>query len=73
MLSQGQNVRLSLVFGKIMDQVPLEGVSEDLEEKTGNSQHGPTIGKSYLSNLLVFFDKITGLVDKGNVVIRFYN
>lgn len=56
-----------------MDWVLSEGISEDLgEEKVaGNSQHGLTKGNSYLSNLVVFFDKITGLVDKGNVVIYF--
>lgn len=74
MLPQGQKIRLSLVLGK-MEWVPLKGISEDLgEEKvTENTQHGLTKGKSCLSNLVIFFDKITGLVDKGNVIICFCN
>lgn len=73
MLPQGQKVRVSLALGKTMEWVLLEGTSEDLgEEKvTWNSQHGLTNNKSCLSNLVVLFDKITGLVDEGNVVICF--
>lgn len=73
MMPQGQKVSLSLVPGKIMEQVLLEGVSENLREEkvTGNSLHWFTKGKSCLSNFVVFFDKMTRLVDKGRVVICF--
>lgn len=73
MMPQGQKVILSLVPGKIMEQVLLEGVSENLREEkvTGNSLHWFTKGRSCLSNFIVFFDKMTRLVDKGRVVICF--
>lgn len=51
----------------------MEGISENLREKrvSGKSQHGFIKGKSCLSNLVVFFDKMTGLADKRRVAICF--
>ncbi|CAM4518703.1 unnamed protein product [Lepidochelys kempii] len=56
--------------GKIMEQVLKESILKHLEERKviRNSQHGFTKGKSCLTNLIAFYDEITGPVDEGKAV-----
>ncbi|CAM5119603.1 unnamed protein product [Natator depressus] len=51
-------------------QVLKESILKHLEERKviSNSQHGFTKGKSCLTNLIAFYDEITGSVDEGKAV-----
>ncbi|CAM5109015.1 unnamed protein product [Eretmochelys imbricata] len=53
-----------------MEQVLKESILKHLEERKviRNSQHGFTKGKSCLTNLIAFYDEITGSVDAGKAV-----
>ncbi|CAM4608765.1 unnamed protein product [Lepidochelys kempii] len=53
-----------------MEQVLKESILKHLEERKviRNSQHGFTKSKSCLTNLIAFYDEITGSVDEGKVV-----
>ncbi|CAM4539507.1 unnamed protein product [Lepidochelys olivacea] len=53
-----------------MEQVLKESILKDLEERKviRNSQHGFSKGKSCLTNLIAFYDEITGSVDEGKAV-----
>ncbi|CAM4640610.1 unnamed protein product [Caretta caretta] len=53
-----------------MEQVLKESILKHLEERKviRNSQHGFTKGKSCLTNLIAFYDAITGSVDEGKAV-----
>ncbi|CAM4666744.1 unnamed protein product [Caretta caretta] len=61
-------VSLTSVPAKIM--VLKESILKHLEERKviRNSQHGFTKGKSCLTNLIAFYDEITGSVDEGKAV-----
>ncbi|CAM4576771.1 unnamed protein product, partial [Caretta caretta] len=65
-----RTVSLTSVSGKIMEHVLQETILKHLEERkvTRNSQHGFTKGKSCLTNLIAFYDEITGSADKGKAV-----
>uniref|UniRef100_A0A8B9ZP01 Reverse transcriptase domain-containing protein n=1 Tax=Anas zonorhyncha TaxID=75864 RepID=A0A8B9ZP01_9AVES len=64
-------VSLTSVPGKVLEQLVLDAISKQLEEKkvTRSSQHGFTKGKS---NLIAFYDGITSWVDGGRAVDVIY-
>ncbi|PKU40857.1 rna-directed dna polymerase from mobile element jockey- hypothetical protein [Limosa lapponica baueri] len=63
-------VSLTSIPGKMMEQLILGAISEHLEEKKAirSSQHGFTKGKSCLTNLIAFYDGITGWMDEKRAV-----
>ncbi|XP_055502086.1 uncharacterized protein LOC129703542 [Leucoraja erinacea] len=63
-------VSLTSVVGKLVESVIKDGIAAHLEsgEIIGQSQHGFTKGKSCLTNLIEFFEDVTGSVDRGEPV-----
>ena len=63
-------VNLTSILGRVMEQLILDVVSKQMEEKKviRSSQHGITKGKSCLTNLIAFYDGMTGWVDEGRAV-----
>ncbi|GAB0189194.1 mitochondrial enolase superfamily member 1 [Grus japonensis] len=55
-------VSLTSIPGKVMEQLILEVISNRVEEKKviGSGQHEFTKGKSCLTNLIAFYDGMTG-------------
>ena len=58
---------LTSMPGKIMEKITLEVIEAHLGDNAiiGPSQHGFMRGRSCLTNLISFYDKITHLVDQG--------
>jgi len=63
-------VSLTSIMGKVMKQLILEVINKQVEEKKfiRSSQHGFTKGKSCLTNLIAFYDGVTGWVDEWRAV-----
>ena len=63
-------VSLTSVSGKIMEKIILSTIERILKnnEIIRHSQHGFTKGKSCLTNLISFYDKVTCLVGEGKAV-----
>jgi len=63
-------VSLTSILGKVMEQLILEAIMKQVEEKKviRSNQHGFTKGKSCLTNLIAFYAGITGWLDGGRAV-----
>ncbi|KAK4830721.1 hypothetical protein QYF61_013171 [Mycteria americana] len=63
-------VSLTSVTGKIMEQFILSALKRHVQANQGiwPSQHGFMKGRSCLTNLISFYNKVTCLVDEGKVV-----
>ncbi|KAK4819089.1 hypothetical protein QYF61_025348 [Mycteria americana] len=63
-------VSLTSVPGKLMEQIILSAITRQVENNQGikPSQHGFRKGRSCLTNLISFYDKVTRLVDEGKAV-----
>jgi len=67
-------VSLTLVPGKIMEQFILSVFTGHVKDNQGirPSQHGFMKGRSCFTNLIIFCDQVTHLVDKGKAVRVIY-
>ena len=63
-------VSLTSVVGKVLERIIRDRIYDHLERNKliGDSQHGFVRGKSCLTNLIEFFEKVTKEVDKGKAV-----
>jgi len=63
-------VSLTSILGKMMEHLILDVISKQVEEKKviRSSQHGFTKGKSCLTNLIAFYNDMTGWADEGRAV-----
>ncbi|KAK4807021.1 hypothetical protein QYF61_000350 [Mycteria americana] len=63
-------VSLTSVPGKLMEKIILSAITRHVENNQGirPSQHGFRKGRSCLTNLISFYDKVTRLVDEGKSV-----
>ncbi|GAB0205414.1 mitochondrial enolase superfamily member 1 [Grus japonensis] len=69
-----RSVSLISIPGRVRKQLILEVISKPVEEKKviGSDQHGFTKGKSCLTNVIAFYDGMTGWVDEGSAVDVLY-
>ena len=64
------SLSLTSVLREVMDWMILGAIMDQLKVNQGirPSQHGFTNGRSCLTNLISFYDKVTHLVDEGKTV-----
>lgn len=57
-----------------MERLILETISRHIKNKkvTWSSEHGFTMGKSHLTDLITFYDEMTGLIGEGRAVDHVY-
>ncbi|KAK4825741.1 hypothetical protein QYF61_002180 [Mycteria americana] len=69
-LDTHKSVSLTSVLGKVMEQIILSAITRHLQDNQviRPSQHGFRKGRSCLTNLISFCDKVTCLVDEGKAV-----
>jgi hypothetical protein len=67
-------VSLTSIVGKVLESIIKDRLVKHLEKHKllRTSQHGFTSGRSCLTNLLIFFEFVTGELDKGNNVDLVY-
>jgi len=65
-----RTVSFTSIPGKVMEQLILEVIIKQVEEKKviRNSQHGFIKGKSCLTKVIAFYDGMTGWLDEGRDV-----
>ncbi|GAB0180050.1 mitochondrial enolase superfamily member 1 [Grus japonensis] len=65
---------VTLIPGKVMKQLILETISRHMKDKKmiRSSQHGFAEGNSHFTNLIIFHDEMTGLVEKGRALDIIY-
>ncbi|GAB0199824.1 mitochondrial enolase superfamily member 1 [Grus japonensis] len=63
-------VSLASVLGKVMEQIILSAITQHVQDNQAirPSQHGFVKGRSCLTNLISFYDKVTCLADEGKAV-----
>ena len=63
-------ISLTSVPGKVMERIISGAIMDQLKVNQGirPSQHGFMNGRSCLTNLISFYDKVTHLVDEGKAV-----
>lgn len=62
-LDKYRPVCLTSITVKVMKQIILEAISSHMKDKAiGSSQHGFLKGRSFLANLIDFYNEIIGLV-----------
>jgi len=67
-------VSLTSVLGKVMEQIILSAITQHVQDNQviRPSQRGFIKGRSCLTNLISFYDKMTCLVDEGEAVVVDY-
>lgn len=68
-------VSLTSTLEKVMEEILLEVITQHVEEQNvmRSRQHEFAKGKSCLTNLIAFYDGMTGWVDKGRAVDVVYH